>query len=910
MRFLRYLLPVLMITTAVAVIIFCYSSIRELDFSLLNHRSRVLYAADGSVAAYTLSSDTESYRFYTRVDDVSPLYLRMLLASEDRNFFSHPGVDPVSVVRAAVTNIRNGHVTSGASTIAMQVAKRLTGHERTYLNKLKEMIQAVYLTQKYGRRQILEWYLTLAPFGGNIEGVNAASLKWFNHLPKRLSPSEAALLTALPRAPEHIRPDRNVKSTVFYKNDVLRLSYEKNVISRDVWESSLKDDLPHQTFKIRQTAISCMNSYFEHISRAEQGTEKNAEETESGKNYRGTRSSGIHVSDDMITDEKKIRTVQSGSGGEGSVSDVPENYDMQTADLNPAGDPGGSADTSAAAEVNSASESSEDQKNNVSARQNRETEAPTPNKETFAEKKDSEPLSDRIMEIHSYLDPYIQNILLQQADQFHQLHNDGAVLSAVVLDGADHRVTGILGSSDLGVSQMCLPFAERSPGSALKPFVYGMAFEERKLHPSTTLHDSSRLFGTWNPMNFTRTFAGKIKAESALVRSLNLPAIEVLEMIGPSRFINFLNRFGQKVFVRNNQPDYSVILGSVNINLMDLAGLYGMLNEDGLLFSYSMSEEDSREAHNINGHVSDSALYSYIHTCDPVYEGRDCRMETEDRKNDHETVKAGKEKSCGNPDMSSAASVDPAVMTGADKKIISGIYRNYPFSTISKDADQVSNNVIRETSSACSDISSAGKFFYADTARTVFKILQKSSQPAGTDVSTAISYKTGTSSHYTDALSIGSLGNYTVAVAVRIPDNRELLYKYSGNKDASPHLFGIMSRLRIKTVLKPEIESELLSRHIPDLLREHIDEKKYIDRDQINIVFPENNTTVLPDFNGVIHIKYTGGKGTVYLVTDGTQTEGSSFTPDHSGYYEVTIMDLEGHSDTVSFRVTLTGDEQ
>ncbi len=861
MRFFRYLVPVVMITVAVTVIIFCYSSIKELDFSLLNHRSRVLYAADGSVAAYTLSSDTESYRFYTRVDDVSPLYLRMLIAGEDRNFFSHPGVDVPSLFRAFITNIKNGHVTSGGSTLAMQVAKKLTGHERTYFNKLKEIVQAVYLTQKYGRRQILEWYMTLAPFGSNIEGVNAASLKWFNHLPKSLSPSEAALLTALPRAPEIIRPDRSIKSTLFYKNEALRLSYEKGVISRDVWQASLKDDLPHQTFKISQTAFSCMNSYFERVSSAEENRQPQAPDVDI--------SSSDSVSSAAVSETGRTAAAK---------SEIKEDGFKHT------------------------------------------EENPSENGST----PEPEPLSGRIMEIHSYLDPFTQNILQQEGERFHALHNDGAVLSAIVLDADHHRVTGILGSSDLGISQICLPFAQRSPGSALKPFAYGMAFEQHKLHPYTTLHDNRKLFGTWSPLNFTRTFVGKITAESALVRSLNLPAIEVLEMIGPATFVNFLNRFGRRVYVRNNQADYSVILGSVNINLFDLAQLYGMLNEDGLLFRYPLSQEEQGPSE-MQWSDSDSELFNYINNCDPIYEGKECRLkmaesqhsdkkENSDRKT-AETLQSRDPQN--NQNDSPGAELESLHLESLSSggSIISGTYRTYPIQISPLPTDKPATDFSSDSadnfrqSPDADDLSSAGRFFYADTARAVFKILQKASQPLNSDDREKISYKTGTSSRYTDAISAGSLGNYTVAVAVRLPDNRTGFYKYSGSRDASPHLFSIFSKLKVKNMIKPEIKSELLEKRIPDFLRENREAKNLIDENEISIIFPENNTTVLPDYNGVVHIKYTGGKGTIYIVAGGNQTEGASFIPDHSGHYIVTLMDDEGHSDTVDFHVTLMNDE-
>lgn len=252
----------LALTLTGAISAFVFSCINELSLSKYEDRSYVLYSEKGNILAYTLSEDSSSVRFKTTKNDVSPLYLKMLIANEDKRFYSHFGVDPLSVLRAVFFNILDHDISSGASTLAMQVAKKLTGHKRTYFNKLKEMVQAVYLTIKYKRDGILTLYLTLSPFGGNIEGVKAASLTWFNHLPVNLNPSEAALLTALPRAPEHIRPDRNPKAALYYKNEVLKLSNKAKILTEEQLNLSIKEDLPHKRYQIAQNALTFGNYLF------------------------------------------------------------------------------------------------------------------------------------------------------------------------------------------------------------------------------------------------------------------------------------------------------------------------------------------------------------------------------------------------------------------------------------------------------------------------------------------------------------------------------------------------------------------------------------------------------------------------------------------------------------------------
>lgn len=249
------------------LIAFIFYSILSIDFSPLENRSNVLFDKEGNVIAYTLSADTQSYRFLTAPKDVSQIYLKMLLSNEDKNFYSHIGVDFKALVRALVYNLKNREITSGGSTLAMQVVKRLSNHQkRSYINKLKEIIGAVYITAVYGREQVLTWYLTLAPFGSNIEGVKAASLKWFNHLPDSLTPSESALLVALPRAPELIRPDLNPQRAKYYKNEAVKLAYRNGIISNDLLKIALSEDCNYKLKTISQSAYTLGNYWFTKYS--------------------------------------------------------------------------------------------------------------------------------------------------------------------------------------------------------------------------------------------------------------------------------------------------------------------------------------------------------------------------------------------------------------------------------------------------------------------------------------------------------------------------------------------------------------------------------------------------------------------------------------------------------------------
>src|SRR5215831_16965625 len=140
--------------------------------------------------------------------DVDPRFLSMLLAYEDRRFASHAGVDPLALARAARQLLFNGRIVSGASTLTMQVARLLEPRsERSLTAKLRQLVRAIELERRLSKDEILALYLSLAPYGGNLEGVRAASLAYFGKEPRRLSLGEAALLVALPQSPEFRRPD-------------------------------------------------------------------------------------------------------------------------------------------------------------------------------------------------------------------------------------------------------------------------------------------------------------------------------------------------------------------------------------------------------------------------------------------------------------------------------------------------------------------------------------------------------------------------------------------------------------------------------------------------------------------------------------------------------------------------------
>ncbi|TIM52550.1 transglycosylase domain-containing protein, partial [Mesorhizobium sp.] len=150
-------------------------------------------------------------RLATRLDQVDKQLADMLVIYEDKRFWDHEGVDVLALARAAGQFLKSGRIVSGGSTLSMQLARLAEPRDsRSLGSKIKQMLRALQIERRLTKREILERYLTLAPYGGNLEGVRAASLAYFGKEPKRLTVSEAALLVALPQLPEKRRPDRNL----------------------------------------------------------------------------------------------------------------------------------------------------------------------------------------------------------------------------------------------------------------------------------------------------------------------------------------------------------------------------------------------------------------------------------------------------------------------------------------------------------------------------------------------------------------------------------------------------------------------------------------------------------------------------------------------------------------------------
>lgn len=431
------------------------------DLEVLAHNSGSVTTHDGTLLAASRSAD-DKIRLKTLPQEVDPLFLKMLMASEDQRFYLHLGVDPLSLVRALISNIRENRTVSGASTLAMQAVRSLDHRPRTLANKIREAFGALFITLFEGRDRVLEIWLTRASFGADVEGVKAASLRWFGHMPDHMTPDEAALLVALPRAPENLRPDRHAQNAQKAVADVLRLCREKEVLSPEVSKAVTASALPDAMHALPSLQPGlCQRLFLAY------------------------------------------------PGQDLTVS----------------------------------------------------------------------------------LETPVQSILQNRGRIFRASHDPKITAAAVVLDRETGRITGFLGSAVPVDSQLPLPLAVRSPGSALKPFAYALAFEQHILHPKSILSDEKTFYGTWVPKNYSGLFQGKITAAKALIYSLNLPALAVLDRIDPENFTSRFLDLGLKL-PKGVAASPAVILGGCGIDLLSLTALYAALADDGLYRSYGLFEDD------------------------------------------------------------------------------------------------------------------------------------------------------------------------------------------------------------------------------------------------------------------------------------------------------------------------------
>ena len=425
------------------------------DLSRYRDRSTEVVDGNGRLLRAFTTADGK-WRLKTAVDDVDPLYLGLLKAYEDRRFDSHWGVDPLATLRAAGQLAERRRIVSGASTLSMQAARLLDPRPRSFTTKALQSARALQLEWRYSKREVLAIYLTLAPMGGNLEGVRAASLAYFGKEPRQLSAAEAALLVAIPQSPERRRPDRASSVAQKARDRVLERGVEHGVIDAPLLEMARSRPAPDRRLALPMQAP--------HLA--------------------------------------------TWLAGQSPGTTVPTTVRYE-----------------------------------------------------------------------------LQQTLAQLVHEERRQLGDGAEIAMVVLDNRNGGVVAWLGGDNFfgRAGQVDLVRARRSPGSALKPLIYAMAFDDRTLHPETLVEDVAVRFRDWLPRNFDRDHQGAVTVRRALQQSLNVPAVLALEKVGPQRFLSTLRTAGAAPGLPpgDNGNSLGVALGSATLSPLEMAGLYSGLANGG-----------------------------------------------------------------------------------------------------------------------------------------------------------------------------------------------------------------------------------------------------------------------------------------------------------------------------------------
>jgi len=472
LQFVASIAALAIIVTSIAFALF----VRALGPTPLGEKmqfSTMVVDRDGRLLRAFATADGR-WRLPVRVDQVDPRYIQALLGYEDNRFYAHRGVDPLAMLRAFGQLVYNRHIVSGGSTITMQVARLLEPRDqRTLGAKLRQTVRAIEIERRLTKPEVLALYLNLAPFGGNLEGVRAASLAYFGHEPRRLTLGEAALLVALPQSPEARRPDRAHAAAKAARDRVLDRLQREGIIS------------------------------------AADAARARAE---------------------PVPSSRRPMPMLAPQAAEAAVAATPDAKLIRLT-----------------------------------------IEAPW-----------QKSLEELVRERARSLGPDIS-------------------IAVVAVDNASGEVLARVGSVDYfdqhRAGAVDMTRALRSPGSTLKPFIYGLGFEDGFIHPETLIEDRPERYGSYAPTNFDLTFQGTISVRRALQLSLNVPAVAVLDRVGPSRFSARIAQAGSTlVLPKGETPGLAMALGGLGITLEDLVKLYVGLARGGTTLALTERRDEIQPA--------------------------------------------------------------------------------------------------------------------------------------------------------------------------------------------------------------------------------------------------------------------------------------------------------------------------
>lgn len=492
-RVVRWLLRATLLLALMGAALWAYRQLAHAPLANLRPQSVAIHAADGSLLRLALATD-QRYRLWLPLEEMPPDLIEAVKLKEDRWFDWHPGVNPFSLARAAILSVSRDDYRAGASTLTMQLARlRDRSNTRSVGGKLLQVADALLLSARYPKREVLSAYLNYAPYGGNIEGVGAASLIYFGKPAARLNLPEIMTLAVLPQRPrlrcdalgDCLDPELRAARARLFQQWLLKHPQDAR------WQALI--DAP----VVMRRANALPNR-------------------------------APHLADQLLADARTL----------------------------------GQANT----------------------------------------------------RIDSTLEPRLQAILQNQIDRYLAAKADRGLrnAAAMLVDTRDMSVRALIGSRDWHDAaihgQVNGTLAKRSPGSTLKPLLYALAIDQGRLHPASVLRDVPSAFGSFTPENFDGRFMGPVTATQALIRSRNIPAVSVASRLSQPNLYQFLKRAGVRDMASEKHYGLALVLGGGELSMVELARLYAMLSNDGVLKSLRYRDDDREE----NGTALLSAEASFI----------------------------------------------------------------------------------------------------------------------------------------------------------------------------------------------------------------------------------------------------------------------------------------------------------
>jgi penicillin-binding protein 1C len=476
--------------TAISLIAFASSLFWPVNLSKYIQESPTLYDRNGELIHIERNSH-DCWMLKPQIIDQQ--IKELLLNFEDKWFYYHPGVNPLAMARALGQAVIHQKILSGGSTITMQVARLFNPGPRTLWKKLSEIHTALRLTTQYSKDEVLKMYLTLAPYGGNIHGIRAASLYYFGREPHLLPLSYKAMLVAIPQSPSHLRPDRFIDKANIAKNKVLQRMVKNTV-------ADTTTDIHFNTHHLPPPPSSGWGKF----------KEKFLNFWLKNKFYKK------YFSGDMLQE---------------ALTETCQIHVTPFIKLAP---------------------------------------------HAFTLKKPVALDKFTQQSITTIISAYVEKLPLPMnaACIVYNFKTDQVIVYIGSVGGA-HRMDG---------NDMCQ--AVRSPGSLLKPFIYGLAMERGYITPQTLITDKPINLKDYSPENFDMGFSGDISIEEALQQSLNTPVIQVLNQVGPGYFFDWLKQKHVSVHFKpynTKRPGLAIGLGGIGMNLSELVQVFGNLAKGALM---------------------------------------------------------------------------------------------------------------------------------------------------------------------------------------------------------------------------------------------------------------------------------------------------------------------------------------